>query len=54
MPLSADDLRKACQPNITTVTIPGLGEVCIRTMSLRHRDSYEKAAVDAGGRLPHG
>ncbi len=53
MPLSADDLRKACQPNITTVTIPGLGEVCIRTMSLRHRDSYEKAAVDAGGRLPH-
>ena len=53
MPLSADDLKKACQPNIKTLTIPGVGDVCMRTMSLRHRDSYEKAAVDAGGKLPN-
>jgi hypothetical protein len=53
MPLSADDLKKACQPDIITVTLPGHGDVCIRTMTLRDRDSYEKAAVDAGGKLPH-
>lgn len=53
MPLTADDLKRACRPNIKTVDIPGLGEVCIRAMTLRDRDSYEKASVDAGGKLPH-
>jgi len=52
MPLSADDLKKACKPNIKTVNVAGLGEVCVRTMTLRDRDSYEKAAMDAGGKLP--
>lgn len=52
MPLSADDLKRACRPNIKTVDIPGLGEVCIRAMTLRDRDSYEKASVDSGGKLP--
>jgi hypothetical protein len=52
MPLSADDLKKACRPNITTLAVPGIGDVCMRTMTLRHRDQYEKAAVDAGGKIP--
>ena len=52
MPLTADDLKRACRPNIKTVDIPGLGEVCIRAMTLRDRDSYEKASVDGGGKLP--
>lgn len=52
MPLSADDLRRACRPNVKTVDIPGLGEVCVRAMTLRDRDSYEKASVDSGGKLP--
>ena len=52
MPLTADDLKRACRPNITTVNISGLGEVCIRAMTLRDRDSYEKASVDGGGKLP--
>ena len=52
MPLSADDLKAACRPNIKTVTVAGLGEVCVRTMTLRDRDSYEKSAMDAGGKLP--
>jgi len=52
MPLTADDLKRACRPNITTVNISGLGEVCIRAMTLRERDSYEKASVDGGGKLP--
>jgi hypothetical protein len=53
MPLTADDLKRACRPNIKTVDIPGLGEVCIRAMTLRDRDSYEKASVDGGGKLPN-
>jgi hypothetical protein len=52
MPMTADQIKAACKPNIKTLEVPGLGEVCIRTMSLRDRDSYEKAAMDAGGKLP--
>lgn len=52
MPLTAEDLKRACVPNIKTVDIPGVGEVCLRAMTLRDRDSYEKASVDSGGKLP--